>query len=459
MDLSAIVLAAGRGERLGADKAHVELGGATAIERVCAHLRELACDEVIVVRRQGAAPLPTGLDVERIDCDTDAMLETLRAAWRARRSTLRARVLVFPIDYAMVRADTLRTLLTGAAPITLPLCRGRVGHPLVLAREVLAEIDDPAVQSLRDVIRREPSRVGVVEVEDGFVLRDIDTPADLLAARGVLANAVPATELLARHRSRRAWRDEPVGDAQLRWLVDSARRSATSSFIQAASVVAVRDRATKERIAALCSDQPQIREAPVFLAIVADLRRIACACERSSRRMNADTLEVFVEATIDATIVGQSLALAAESEGLGTCMIGAARNHPRDLAALLGLPRHAWVVFGMALGWPADDPLPRERLPLDAVLHDERYDDTRTDAALAAADEALRAWARRSNERASPGTRRIDEARGWSDRMAFLFGGDRPHKGRQNLGPELREMGFLLDGVSGRDSCGGIEGS
>lgn len=445
MDVTAIVLAAGHGERLGADKALVDLGGTAAIERVCAHLREAGIEDVVIVRRAGAVNLPTTVVAARVDCDTDAMVDTLRAARRARGPTLRPRVLVFPVDYAMVRADTLRAILAGRAPIVLPRCRGQVGHPIALAREVLAEIDEPATQTLRDVIRRDPSRVAVADVEDGWTLRDLDTPADLLAARGALANAVPTTELLARHRSRRAYRDESVGDAQLRWLVDSARRSSTSSFIQACTIVAVRDPARRARIAALCSDQEHIKQAPVFLAIVADLRRIARACERHEKRVNADTLEIFVEATIDAAIVGQSLCLAAESEGLGACMIGAARNHPRELAALLDLPRHAYVVFGMTIGWPADDPELRERLPLDAVLHMEHYDDARTDSALAAADASLRAWSRRVNARMAPGAKRIDEARGWSDRMAFLFGGDRPHKGRQNLGPELREMGFSLD--------------
>lgn len=447
---TAFVLAAGHGSRLGADKALVELGGGTAIERVIATLRAAGVEDIAVVRRRGAAPLPDALRVARIECETDSMIESLRAAWRTRAQDSATRVMVFPIDHAAVDVATVRALLAAAGSIVLPSCRGRRGHPLVLAREVFAEIVEPSVASLRDVIRSDPSRVCVVEVEDGFVHRDIDTPEDLAAARGHLANVMPATVLMARHRSRRGYASQPVGDAQLRWIVDVARHASTSSFIQAYSVVAVRDASRRDRIAALCADQEHIRQAPLFLAICADLAKIALACERHGKRLNARSLEVFLEAVIDASLLGQNLQLAAESEGLGACMIGAARDNPRELAAELSLPKGCFVVFGMTVGWPDDDPEPRGRMPLDAVLHEEQWSAAALPAALDAADDAMRAWARRSNSRhTGPSRKPIREDRGWTDRMAFLFGGAAPHKGREELGAHLRALGFGLDGDAG----------
>lgn len=440
--VAAVVLAAGRGERLGADKAFLQLGDQTAIARVSATLREAGVARVVIARRAGALPIPD-FDGAVVECETASMIESLRATLP---HLVEQRVLVFPIDHAMVAPSTVRAILESEAPIALPRCRERVGHPLVLDRSILGEIENTAIDSLREVIRRDPTRIGIVEVADSWITRDLDTPADVMAAQGSLAAQSSVIETMARHRSRRRYRLDPVSDLQLRTLVDCARYASTSSFIQAASVVAVRDSERKAAIAKLCSDQEHIRQAPVFLAICADLSRIASACVRQGTRMRADTLEVFVEATIDAALVGQNLALAAESEGLGICMIGAARNHPRELAALLGLPSACYVVFGMTVGWPADDPLPRGRLPLSAILHHEHYDPSVTDAALDAADSDLRAWATAVNAVEVPrGAKPISTTRGWSDRMAFLFGGAKPHKGRENLGPELRSMGFGLD--------------
>ena len=45
---------------------------------------------------------------------------------------------------------------------------------------------DPGVGTLREVIRRDPGRVGVVPVSDPWILRDLDRPEDLQAARAAL---------------------------------------------------------------------------------------------------------------------------------------------------------------------------------------------------------------------------------------------------------------------------------
>jgi hypothetical protein len=127
-------------------------------------------------------------------------------------------------------------------------------------------------------------------------------------------------------------------------------------------------------------------------------------------------------------------------------MIGAARNHPVELARVLGLPELVYVVFGMTLGFPADDPVPRGRLPLGAILHRETYDDEGIAAHLAAADDDMRAWARRANrEQGGYGGRPVDERKGWTDRMARLWGDAMPHESRALLGAELRRLGFALD--------------
>jgi hypothetical protein len=104
------------------------------------------------------------------------------------------------------------------------------------------------------------------------------------------------------------------------------------------------------------------------------------------------------------------------------------------------------VDFGMTIGWPADDPVPRGRMRLDAVLHLERYDSdpAATEAWLDDADARMRAWSREVNERRAPGARPVDETRGWSERMAFLFRAPNPPKGREELMAHLRSLGFGL---------------
>lgn len=87
-------------------------------------------------------------------------------------------------------------------------------------------------------------------------------------------------------------------------------------------------------------------------------------------------LETYTVGAVDAALAAQNAVVAAESLGLGTVFIGAMRNHPEQVADLVGLPRHAAVMFGLAIGTP--DPKKRARvkprLPQSVVLHREHYD-------------------------------------------------------------------------------------
>ena len=85
----------------------------------------------------------------------------------------------------------------------------------------------------------------------------------------------------------------------------------------------------------------------------------------------------------------QNACLAAESLGLGTCYIGGIRNHPEQIISLLELPPLVFPISGMTLGWPDADPFIRPRLPVEAVLHWERYDTSEEEKHLRAYDRAM----------------------------------------------------------------------
>ncbi|MGA1524120.1 MAG: NTP transferase domain-containing protein, partial [Planctomycetota bacterium] len=75
---AAVILAAGRGERLGADKALVDLGGRTAVERLVQSFQAAGCAPILVVRQRGSAALPPGLPAEEVAVESAEMIESLR---------------------------------------------------------------------------------------------------------------------------------------------------------------------------------------------------------------------------------------------------------------------------------------------------------------------------------------------------------------------------------------------
>ena len=447
----AIVPAAGIGERMGQDKALLDLGGRSAIERIVATCRAAGVDGVLVVRRGDAEPLPDGLDVTVVTTgDKGEMSDSLRMALLKLPREAEA-VLVFPVDHALVEADTVLALraklLQPGCTIALPLYRDRPGHPVAMTRAVFNEIDR-AGRTLRDLVRRDPERVAVVPTSNHWVRADLDQPEDLRAARCALTGEPWSTVAqMYRHRSRRSYHPDPVPDARIERLVDAARYASTSSFIQAYSVIAVRDPELKAECARLCGGQQHIVEAPLFFAVCADLAKIARACADNGTTLQSKSFELFLQATIDAALLGQNLQLAVEAEGLGACMIGGARNHPIELAEKLHLPPHSFVVFGMTVGRPKDDPVPRGRMPLAGVLHWNRYDDSDLASVLRKADDGMREWARRTNaEQGGYNGRPVNETKGWAERMAKMWGGDSSYaEARKTLVDALRRLGFGME--------------
>jgi len=245
-----------------------------------------------------------------------------------------------------------------------------------------------------------------------------------------------ALRSLRAHRSVRRFTAEPVTDEQLDLILRTAQRGSTSSNLQSYSVIVVRDPEKKRLIAELCGRQRQIVDCPVFLAHCADLNRAKLICDRAGYDFESWFLEYFLLGIVDATIFAQTALAAAEAVGLGGCMIGGARNQPFELADLLGLPPLVFVVFGMTLGHPDWEKVPaqRLRLPLEAIVHHEKYSDDQ----LGQLHEEYDA-----NSRASGmyGKRRIDLANrvpGWTDETPEGEYGWIEHSARRWVDPAAR---------------------
>ena len=183
-------------------------------------------------------------------------------------------------------------------------------------------------------------------------------------------------EILKSHTSVRRFTDKPLPDGLLEELVACGQQASTSSNLQTYSIIHVADPDVKTKITKLCGDQLQIKESAAFLAICADLHRDRLAFDlHSSGQFDTSYIEAMLMSTIDAALVMQNIAIAAESHGLGICMIGAIRNHPIEIGKLLELPDHVFAISGFCIGYP-DPEHPtaiKPRLSQQAILHRDRY--------------------------------------------------------------------------------------
>lgn len=179
------------------------------------------------------------------------------------------------------------------------------------------------------------------------------------------------------HRSVRKFSDQAIPEETLNTLILAAQSASTSSNLQLWSVVSVQDRDNREAIAKLCADQDQVRNAPVFLAFFADIFRTEQAAKRLGLSPDGpEYMEFLITAVIDASLAAERLVCAAETLGIGTCYIGAMRNHPDQIKSLLQMPELTFGVFGLCLGYPAESESGKikPRLSQEAVWFREKYD-------------------------------------------------------------------------------------
>lgn len=194
-------------------------------------------------------------------------------------------------------------------------------------------------------------------------------------------------EVMKQHRSIRKFQEKPVEENLIRTILEAAQHASTSNFVQAYSVINVADTSKRAQIAELAGPQPWVAQCPLFLVFCADLKRHDKACGMCGMEMVKGSTEQFIIATVDAALVAQNTMLAAESLGLGGVYIGGIRNDPQKVCDLLDIPDLVYPVFGMCLGYPAEDPQPKPRLPLDVVLKVDRYTDATEQVQLSSYDQ------------------------------------------------------------------------
>jgi len=237
---------------------------------------------------------------------------------------------------------------------------------------------------------------------------------------------------LRSHRSIRKFTEKSVDDGMIHEIVRCGQAAATSSNIQATTVIRVRDTETRREIARLAGDQKYVATAGAFLVFCADLNRSRRACEMQGGDYAPGMTENFIIATVDVALFAQNCAVAAESLGLGICYIGGIRNDPERVSVLLELPGQVYPVFGFCLGYPAQDPEVKPRLPLPVVLKEERYRNSDETEGILAYDKQLRNYYRTR----TGGTK--DSC--WTEEMKALVGKEsRPH-----MRGFLRSRGFTM---------------
>jgi molybdenum cofactor cytidylyltransferase len=190
-DVAAIVLAAGRSQRMGAFKPLLPFGSTTVIENCIENLRGGGVETIVVVLGQGrnAEELKNHLTNARISFAVNPdphsqMSASIACGLRQVPETTRA-VLINPADHAAVPAEVVAALIREwrqGGQLVKPIWSERGGHPVLVdlsfRNELLALDPNGGLKAFfslhQDQVRRVP-------VHSNFIARDMNTWDDYAA--------------------------------------------------------------------------------------------------------------------------------------------------------------------------------------------------------------------------------------------------------------------------------------
>ena len=238
---------------------------------------------------------------------------------------------------------------------------------------------------------------------------------------------------MKRHASVRDFKDQALDDETKKKLLTAARSGSTSNFVQAFSIIEIKNDSLRNEIAEITSSASYVKKTGVFYVFVADLYRQSVMLEKQGKSIEGlRNMEELLVATVDTTIAGEDMAVAAESLGLGICYIGGIRNNIRRIAELLKLPKFTFPVFGMTVGIPNSRNQVKPRMPLENQAFVDGYDlFESTD--LGKYDQLVEQYysQRDSNKQST----------NWTNKNIDFFKDIR----RPEVGPFLKEQGFTLE--------------
>jgi molybdenum cofactor cytidylyltransferase len=191
--VTAVILAAGQGKRMGRTKQLLPWGETTVLGQVIANVRATSAQEVVVVtgheaeRVTAVAQAAGARTVHNPDYESGEMLSSLQTAVRALPERTAA-VLILLADQPMLGPEPIEAVLTayreGRGALIAPVFNGRRGHPPLIGRAYFDELLAlPPTAAPRDLLRRHEDEIYLVAAPDETILRDLDVPADYAESR------------------------------------------------------------------------------------------------------------------------------------------------------------------------------------------------------------------------------------------------------------------------------------
>ena len=180
-------------------------------------------------------------------------------------------------------------------------------------------------------------------------------------------------ETMLNHKSIRKFKAQKLDKETVNTLVDVARHTSTSNFMQSYSIISVNDEAKKQAIANISKQQYIADSGHLFIMVVDQNRNMKIAKENNQDTEILGKFDRFLIGASDALLASQNILTAAESLDLGGVVLGSILNQVDELIKILDLPKYVFPILGIALGYPDQEPQLKPRLPQSVMHFEDTY--------------------------------------------------------------------------------------
>ena len=164
-------------------------------------------------------------------------------------------------------------------------------------------------------------------------------------------------ELTQSRRSIRKFREQDITKDDIIKLLKAAQSAPSAGNCQPWHFFVISDKSIQEKIVPAAYNQEFILSAPICIVVCADI-------EKTIGRYGDRGRNLYCIQDTAAAI--QNILLCAKSLGLGTCWIGAFDEE--KLSEILSLQNDMRPIAIIPVGYPANEPDPANRRPLDEIV-------------------------------------------------------------------------------------------
>ncbi len=175
------------------------------------------------------------------------------------------------------------------------------------------------------------------------------------------------------HRSIRKFKNQQLTEEQLTTLYTVFQHTATSLFMQNATLLHITDETKRAKIRELCGQKYVGAQGDLFIFVVDLYRNQQIRQQLGKDDGRLHTTDIFFQGLDDTLLTWQNVANAVESMGLGYVPLGTIDDHPLAMLDVLDLPKLTFPALGMQVGVPDQEPQLKPRLPLEFTTFENYY--------------------------------------------------------------------------------------